>query len=65
MSDEEIVQAVLCEADMSDEVGEDEGEEELDPPSPSSLRDAQQAMNSSHPLLCSYYTRAEKYCHCQ
>jgi len=34
MSDEEIVQAVLCEADMSDEVGEDEEEEELDPPPP-------------------------------
>jgi len=47
LSDEEIVQAMLCEADMSDEVGEDEeeGEEELDPPPPS-LRDAQQAMSS-------------------
>jgi len=46
MSDDEIVQAVLCEADKSDEVGEDEGEEEeeLDPPPPPSLHDAQQAM---------------------
>jgi len=46
MSDEEIVQAVLCEADKSDEVGEDEGEEEeeVDPPPPPSLRDAQPAM---------------------
>ena len=42
MSDDEIVQAVLCEADKSDEVGEDEGEEEeeLDPPPPPSLHDA-------------------------
>ena len=46
MSDDEIVQAVLCEAGKSDEVGEDEGEEEeeLDHPPPPSLHDAQQAM---------------------
>ena len=42
MSDNEIVQAALCEAGKSDEVGEDEGEEdeELDPPPPPSLHDA-------------------------
>jgi len=53
MSDEEIVQAVLCEADMSDEVGEHEGEEEeeMDPPPPPSLCDAQQAMT----VLFSYF----------
>ena len=46
MSDDEIVQAVLCEAGKSYEVGEDEGEkeEELDLPPPPSLHDAQQAM---------------------
>jgi len=33
MSDEEIVQAVLCEVHMSDEVGEDEGEEKRTGPS--------------------------------
>jgi len=54
MSDEEIIQAVLCEADKSDEVGEDKGkeEEELDPPpASSSLCDAQQAMT----VLFSYF----------
>ena len=46
MSDDEIVQAMSCKAGKSDEVGEDEGEEaeELDPPPPPSLHDAQQAM---------------------
>ena len=46
MSNDEIVQTMLCEADKSDEVGEDarEEEEELDPPPPPSLHDAQQAM---------------------
>ena len=47
MSDDEIVQAVLCETDKSDKVGEDEGEEEEElnpPPPPPSLCDAQQAM---------------------
>jgi len=53
MSDEEIIQVVLCEADKSDEVGENEGEEEeeLDPPPLSSLCDAQHAMT----VLCSYF----------
>ena len=45
MSDEEIVQAVLCEADNSDEVADNEEEdEELDPAPPPSLREAQQAL---------------------
>ena len=46
MSDDKIVQAVLCEASKSYEVEEEEGEEEeeLDPPPPPSLHDAQQAM---------------------
>jgi len=50
MSDDKIVQAALCEAGKSDEVGEDKGEEEeeLDPPPPPSLHDAQQpASNDS------------------
>jgi len=40
ISNDEIVQAVLCEAGKSDEIGEDEGEEdeELDHPPPPSLQ---------------------------
>ena len=46
MSEEEIVQAVLCEANNSDEVADiEEEDEELDPAaSPPSLCEAQQAV---------------------